>query len=160
MPTLTAYHGARSGPFDRFDPAKQSDWKFGFWFASSRDFAEIFAIGEEQPGAVAECRITLRRPYTIATDRWNSIRDKHHDDGAWFAAWRLQLQEQGYDGLKVKGETFNSSRGLTFLTPDIFAVFSDKAIEILAWRRPGAEADMELDEGADADAGEEDSPSP
>jgi len=125
--SVTVWHGTDAEPFERFDPARIGDWKFGFWFAVERGTAEMFGAN------AAECRISLDRPYTITHARWNAIRDAHARDAGWFAAWRGRLVEAGHDGLHVLGDVFRTSRGLEFKDPEVYAVFDASRIEILEW---------------------------
>lgn len=129
MSTILAWHGSKSQQtFDAFDPEREGPWKFGVWSTDDREYAELCS----DHGHVAAVAVTLERPYRISSERWNAIRDAHHKDGRWFAAWRDKLVEQGYDGLAVD-EKRETLAGHAVRTPRIFAAFDPTAVRVLAW---------------------------
>jgi GNAT superfamily N-acetyltransferase len=121
---LVVHHGTEA-EFDTFDrdETRSGPSKFGFWFAQDKDFAELF--GSKQMATY----LKIERPYKISSGRWNSIRDAHAKDTAWFERWRDKLIAAGHDGLIVEGEKFTSSKGIQLDDPSVFAVFEANQIK-------------------------------
>lgn len=120
------YHGTESEPFDTFDASKTTHnvSKFGFWFSDDKEFCEMFG------GNVISAFVSVKKPYVITQDRWNTIRGKHAKNVGWFETWRNELISKGYDGMIVT-ESFDKVGSYQIRNAKIIAVFYPTQIKSL-----------------------------
>ncbi len=64
----------------------------------------------------------------ISIEKWNPIRDDHHDSEQWFEGWKDELISQGYDGLIVPGGKETLGR-FQVENPTVYAVFNPTQIK-------------------------------
>lgn len=126
---LVVYHGTDAAPFTVFDRAKTKSGpsKFGFWFTNQNEFARNF--GDRQEAVY----LKIENPKRLTLEKWNSIRDKHAKDSAWFEQWRDGMIKQGFDGLIVVGGNEKVGR-FDIENPDVFAVFKSEQIKSIGNR--------------------------
>jgi hypothetical protein len=118
------YHGSDEN-IKVFDINKSKKWnKFGIFFTSNKEFAETFG------GEVKAVHLKISNPKIISQQQWNGIRDRHAKDSDWFATWKSQLIEEGYDALKIKEDT-EMFAGVEMVNPEVVAVFRNSQIEII-----------------------------
>lgn len=128
-PPVELWHGTDAEPFEAFDQDKLGPWKFGHWFSDDPDYADLFGAN------VVRVTVTLDRPYVLSSERWDRIRDAHHGDRDWFAAWRRKLEQDGHDGLVVEPKV-DHLKTFVVRTPRIVAVFDAARVTILDWKTP------------------------
>lgn len=149
------YHGTRKR-FDKFELGKkvsnqtyggddELDNGLGIFFTDNLTMAKWFAgmveydgdkYAKRKGGHVIEARVTINKPYMIEA-KGDDV--EYGDDGVqeYFrqikkaggvAAFKKQLDKEGYDGVIVKGNNTNYYESGTY---DVWVAFSPDQIEIL-----------------------------
>lgn len=120
---LVVYHGTNA-TIEAFDRtfSKNGPSKFGFFFTDSEEFSDFF--GDQHYPSY----LSVKNPFVISGSKWDSIREKHAKDSAWFETWRDQLIEKGHDGLFVQGSV-EKFAGEEVRNPGIYAVFSPTQVK-------------------------------
>jgi hypothetical protein len=123
---LLVYHGAGGGDFNVFDRAMSGKGpsKLGFWFTGDAEFAGNFG------SAIMPAYLSIQNPKLISKREWDSIREEHGGDAAWFAGMREGLVKQGFDGIIIKGGMEQVGR-FEVRNPDVFAVFESRQAKSL-----------------------------
>lgn len=118
---VSVFHGSESN-IDKFDIDKSEKWnKFALWFSDDKDLTELFGSN------IYEVSIGYNNVFGISGEKWDSIRDNHAKNDEYFANYKKELIDSGYDCLKItyKPTMFG---GFEMKGQTIYAIFSNESI--------------------------------